>query len=94
VVASSAEEGPAAVAAAEVPRRRTAMPNSPEQVGAGEDAVQSRQEHAASGCGPGGEAEREAYLTAWHGPVYSKPVFFLNRVCIHRDYIPRLAKTP
>jgi hypothetical protein len=72
VVASSAEEGPAAVAAAEVPRRRTAMPNSPEQVGAGEDAVQSRQEHAASGCGPGGEAEREAYLTAWHGPVYSK----------------------
>lgn len=35
VVASSAEEGPAVEAAAEVLRRRTAMFNSPEQVGAG-----------------------------------------------------------
>jgi hypothetical protein len=42
VVASSAEEGPAVMAAAKVPRGRTVMPNSPEQVGAGEVAVQSR----------------------------------------------------
>lgn len=64
MVASSAEEGPTVEVAAEVPRRRTAMPSSPEQVGAGEDAVQSRREHAASGCGPGGEVGREAYLSS------------------------------
>ena len=54
VVARSAEEGPAvAAAAADVPRRRTAMPSSPERVGArgAKMRLVSKGERAASGCG-------------------------------------------
>ena len=59
VVATSAEEGPTVVAAAEVPRRRTAMPKSPEQVGAGEDAEGSTRRAVVARERRG---EREAYL--------------------------------
>jgi hypothetical protein len=62
VVARSVEEGPV-VAAADVPRRRTAMP-SPAARGR-KDAARSHDSRRGVGCGPGAATEhmsREAYL--------------------------------
>jgi hypothetical protein len=66
VVARSAEDGAAVVAAADVPRRRTAMPSSPERVGARGRRCGSatKGERAASGCGPGAETEQRS-LSSW-----------------------------
>jgi hypothetical protein len=71
VVASSAEEGPAVEAAAEVLRRRTAMFNSPEQVGAGRMRFSTK----------GARGERlqlrrgeKSLSDPWHGLVWLRSI--------------------